>query len=136
MPRYRWSRRARERAVDQRHGVVEPVDRHERAEARAFLLAEQHLVKQIEPFERDAGLAVLGLDLAGAVEEGLASPDLVDDFLDPLRARVGGELRERVAQIEQRLALDRGGLAELLLRQHEIAEIMDRVGHERVELGM
>src|SRR6266567_3970470 len=100
-----FSSRAGERAVDQRHGVVEPVDRHERAEAGALLLAEQHLVEQIEPFERHARLAVLGLDLAGAVEERLAPPDLVDDLLDPLRAGVGGELRERVAQIEQRLAL-------------------------------
>src|SRR6185503_3276562 len=33
----------RQRAVDHADGVVYPIDRDERAEARTFLLAEQHL---------------------------------------------------------------------------------------------
>src|SRR5262249_62397162 len=69
-------RRAGERAVDQRDRVVEAVDRHERAETRPLLLAEQHLIEQIEPFERNARLTVPRLDLAGAVEERLAPADL------------------------------------------------------------
>src|SRR6266567_4827443 len=78
------SRRPRQRAVDHRDRVVEPVDRDERAEARALLLAEQHLIEHVEPVEGDAGLAVLGLDLAGLVEERLPPADLINDFLDLL----------------------------------------------------
>jgi hypothetical protein len=36
----------------------------ERAEARTFLLAEQDLIEHVEPVERDAGLAILGLYFA------------------------------------------------------------------------
>ena len=46
------------------------------------------------------------------------------------------KLRQRVAQVGQRLALVLGRLAEFLRRQHEIAEVVDRVFDQRVELGM
>src|SRR6266404_2847321 len=97
----RATSRARERAVDHVHRVLQSVDRHERAEARAFFLAEQDLVEHVEPIERDAGLAVAGLDLAARIEERLAPADLVDQLLDLLGTRIGGKLRERVAQIHQ-----------------------------------
>src|SRR5262245_13312093 len=64
--------RSRQRAVDHVDRILEPIERHERSEARALFLAEEHLIQQVEPIERDAGLAVLGLDLAGLVEERLA----------------------------------------------------------------
>src|SRR6185437_9579853 len=51
----------RQRAVDHVDGVLQAVNRDERAEARPFLLAEQHLIEQIEPVERDARLAVFRL---------------------------------------------------------------------------
>src|SRR5437764_4354434 len=89
----RASSRPRQRAVDHVDRVLQPVDGHERAEARALLLPEQHLVEHVEPVERDAGLAILGLDLAGLVEERLAPPDLVDDLLDLFRRRIGRQLR-------------------------------------------
>ena len=66
------------------------IDRDEGAEARALLLAEQHLVEHVEPVERDARLAVLGLLLL--VEERLAAADLVDDVLDLLRRSVGRQI--------------------------------------------
>src|SRR5665213_2981536 len=58
-------------AVDHGDGVGDPVHRDERAEARAFFLAEQDLVEHVEPVERDAGAAVLAL-LHG-IEERLAA---------------------------------------------------------------
>src|SRR3954471_8219398 len=42
---------ARQRAVDHVDGVLHAIDRDEGAEARAFLLAEQHLVEHVEPVE-------------------------------------------------------------------------------------
>src|SRR5512137_2832754 len=75
-----WSRRARQRAVDHVDRVADAVDGDERAEARALLLAELHLVEHVEPVERHARLAVLGLRLARLVEKRLAPPDLVDDL--------------------------------------------------------
>ena len=57
----RCSRTPRQRAVDHADRVLHAIDRDERAEARAFLLAEQHLVEHVEPVERDAGTAVLAL---------------------------------------------------------------------------
>src|SRR6516164_8087371 len=92
------SSRARERAVDHGDRVGEPVDRRERAEARALLLPEQNLVEHVEPIDRDAGLVVLGLDLAGLVEEGLAPADLIDHILNLLAGRIVRKLAERVAQ--------------------------------------
>src|SRR5262245_10106989 len=68
-------RRPRQRAVDHVDGVLQAVHRDERAEARAFLLAKQHLVEHIEPVERDAGLAVLGLLLL--IEERRTTADIV-----------------------------------------------------------
>ena len=91
-------RAARQRAVDHVDGVLHAIDRDERAEARAFLLAEQHLVEHVEPVERHAGLAVLGLLLL--VEERLAAADLVDHVLNRSARRVPGKLRQRVAQID------------------------------------
>src|SRR5262249_39628360 len=77
-----------ERAVDHVDRVLDAVDRDERAETRSLLLAEQHLVEHVEPVERDARLAVLGLDLAGLVEERLAPAHLVNHPLALLRAAV------------------------------------------------
>ena len=106
----------------------------ERAEARAFLLAEQHLIEHVEPVERDAGLAVLGFFLV--VEERLAPADLIDHVLDRLRRCIGRQLRQRIAQIDQRGALGRARLAEFFRRQHEIAEIMDGVVDQRGKMRM
>src|ERR1041385_159124 len=77
--------RPRQRAVDHVDGVLRPVHRDKGAEPRAFLLAEQHLVEHVEPVERDAGLAVLGLFLL--VEERRAAADLIDHVLDRLGRR-------------------------------------------------
>ena len=110
------------------------IDGDERAEARAFLLAEQHLVEHVEPVERDARLAVLGLLLL--VEERLAAADLIDDVLDRLRRGLRRQLRERVAQVGKRLALDLARLAEFFGRPHEVAEIVDGVADQGVELRM
>src|SRR5690349_23737354 len=93
----------RQRTVDHVDGVLQTVDRNERTKARTFLLAQQHLIEQIEPVERNARFAVLRLFLL--VQERLATADLVDHILDILRARGGSQLRERVAQIDQRCAL-------------------------------
>src|SRR5258707_15627111 len=98
------SRRARERAVDHVDGVVDAIDRHERAEARALLLAEQHLVEHVEPVERDAGLAVLGLLLL--VEERLAPADLVDHVLDFLGGGPNPDFSPRIPQSDQRRPRD------------------------------
>src|SRR4029077_18573544 len=67
--------RPRQRTVDHVDGVLQPIDRDKRAEARALLLAEQHLVQHVEPVERDARLAVLGLLLL--VEERRPAPDVI-----------------------------------------------------------
>ena len=83
--------RARQGAIDHVDGVLQAVERDERAEARAFLLAEQHLVQEIEPVERHARAAVLALFLR--IEERLAAADLVDDVLDVLRRRFRRQLR-------------------------------------------
>src|SRR5215813_2101619 len=116
--------RSRQRAVDHVDRVLKPVHRHERAEAWTLLLAEQHLIEHVEPIERNAGLAVLALDLSGLVEKRLAPADFVDHLLDLLGGRVGRQLRKRLAQVEQRRALALARLAELLLRQHEVAKIV------------
>src|ERR1700761_6486156 len=79
----RGSRRPRERAVDHIDRISDAVGGHERTEARAFLLAEQHLVEHVEPFERDAGLAVLALFLL--VENRPPPADLVNHILDRFR---------------------------------------------------
>src|ERR1700751_756215 len=51
--------RPRQRAVDHGNRILHAIDRDERAEARAFFLAEQHLVEHVEPVERNARAAVL-----------------------------------------------------------------------------
>src|SRR4051812_5659152 len=68
---------ARQRAINHVDGVLHAIDRDERPEARAFLLAEQHLVEHVEPVERHARPAVFRGLLA--IEERLAAADLVDD---------------------------------------------------------
>src|ERR1700731_2912276 len=68
------STRPCQRAVDHRHRIWQPIHRDERAEARAFFLAEQHLVEHVEPVERDAGPAVLAL--LHRIQERLAPPGL------------------------------------------------------------
>ena len=111
------------------------VDRDERAEARAFLLPEQHLIEHVEPVERHAGLAVLGLLLL--VEERLAPADLVDHVLDLLRRRSPRGSCDSASRrsIKASRSTSRR-LAEFLFRQHEVAEIMDGVSDQRVELRM
>src|SRR5258708_7330902 len=96
----RLLRRPRKRTVDHVDRVLEPVHRRERTEARALLLAQEHLVKHVEPLKRDARLAIPCLALAGLVQERLAPADFVDDVLDLLRSRIGRQLRKRIAQIE------------------------------------
>src|SRR5215510_2970711 len=70
--------RSCQRTVDHLDRVPKPVHRCERAEARALLLAEQHLIEHVEPIECDTRLAVFALDLSGLVEERLAPTDFVD----------------------------------------------------------
>src|SRR6478735_8213031 len=91
------SRAPCQRAVDHVDRVLHAIDRDEGAEARALLLAEQHLVEHVEPVERHAGTAVLAL--LDRVEERLAAADLVDDVLDVLGGGVLWKLRQRFAQI-------------------------------------
>src|SRR5262249_31685286 len=126
--------RSRQRAVDHLDRIPKPVHRYERAEARTLLLPKQHLVEHVEPIERDTRLAVLALDLSGLVEERLAPADFVDHLMDLLGGRVGGKLRKRLAQVEERRTLALARLAEPLLRQHEVAKIVDGIAHEGVEL--
>ncbi len=87
------------------------IHRDERSEAWAFLLTEQHRVQHVEPVERHARLAVLGLLLL--IEERLAAADLIDDVLDRAGLCIGRQLRQRIAQIGQRRAFAVAGLAEL-----------------------
>src|SRR6185312_16502331 len=98
-------------------------DRDEGAEARALLLAEQDLVENVEPVERDAGTAVLAL-LHG-IEERLAPADLVDHVLNIFGRGARRQARQRIAQILQRDALALRRLAELLRRRHEVTIIVD-----------
>ena len=128
------SRRSCERAVDHVDGVLNAVGGDERAEARAFLLAEQHLIEHVEPVERHAGLAVLGLLLL--IEEGFAAADLIDHILDGLRVGVGPQLRQRIAQVDERGTLGIARLAEFLRRQHEVAEVMNGIIDELDEMRM
>src|SRR5580692_6760910 len=111
-------RRSRQRAVDHIHRVLDAVGGGEGAEARATLLAKQHLIEHVEPVERDAGLAVLAFFLR--VEERLAAADLVDHILDGFRRRVGRQLRQRIAQVDQRRAPGLARLAKFFRRLHEI----------------
>src|SRR5258708_21955533 len=74
--------RPRQRAVDHGDRIRQPIDRDERAEARAFFLAEQHLIEHVEPVERNAGPAILAL--LYRVEERLAAADLLEPVLDLL----------------------------------------------------
>ena len=71
-----------------------------------------------------------------SIEERLAAADFVDHVLDGFRRRVGRQLRQRIAQIDQRGALGRARLAEFFRRQHEIAEIVDGVIDQRGEMRM
>src|SRR5262245_57495050 len=129
-------RRAGQRAVDHRDRVLQPIDRGERTEAWAFLLPEQHLIEHVEPFERHARLAVLGLALAALVEEGLAPADLVNHVLNLFGVRVSWQLRECVAQIVERCTLDLAWLAECFGRQHKVAIVVYRIADQRIEVGM
>src|SRR5215813_2019716 len=128
--------RSCQRTVDHLDRVPKPVHRYERAEARTLLLAEQHLIEHVEPIERDTRLAVFALDLSSLVEERLAPTDFVDHLLDLLGGRIGGQLHKRLAQVEKRRTLALARLAEPLLRQHEVAKIVDGIAHESVELRM
>src|SRR5687768_10210289 len=116
-------RRARQCAVDHVDRVLDAVYRRKRTEAGALLLAEQHLVEHVEPVERHPRSAVLGF--LRLVEERRTPADFIDHVLDILRGRFRRKLRQCVAEIGERLALDLGRLAEFLRRQHEIAEVMD-----------
>src|SRR5262249_7491127 len=122
--------RSCQRTVDHLDRVPKPVHRYERAEARTLLLAEQHLIEHIEPIERDTRLAVFAFDLSGLVEERLAPTDFVDHLLDLLGGRIGGQLHKRLAQVEKRRTLALARLAEPLLRQPEVAQIVDGIAHE------
>ncbi len=95
-------------------------------------MPQEHLIEHVEPLERDAGLAVFCRLLV--IEERLAPPDLVDDILNRFGSRAGRKLRKRIAQIGKRLALALARLAEFFRREHEVAEIMDRIFHELAEL--
>src|SRR5436189_5831399 len=88
----------RQRAVYHVDRVLHAIDRDEGAEARAFLLAQEHLIEDVEPVERDAGPAVFRWLFV--IEERLTPADLVDDVLDVLGARALRQVRQRVAQIQ------------------------------------
>src|ERR1700749_4188257 len=87
----RRSGRPRQRAVDHGDGVGNAIDRDKGTEARALLLAEQHLVEHVEPVERDARPAILAL--LHMIQERLAPPDLVDHVLYLLCSRIGRQAR-------------------------------------------
>src|SRR5829696_746916 len=80
-------RAPRQRAVDHVDGVLHAIHRDERTEARALLLAEQHLIEHVEPVERNAGPAILAL--LHLIQKRLAAADLVDHVLDVFGARSG-----------------------------------------------
>src|SRR5205807_1969867 len=128
--------RAGQRAVDHLDRILQAVDRGERAEPRPFLLPQQHLVEHVEPFERDTGLAVLGLALAALVEEWLAPADLVDYVLNFFGIRMGRQLCERIAQIGERRTLHLARLAEYFGWHHKVAIIVNCIADQRIEMGM
>src|SRR5262249_58626253 len=94
--------RSRKQPADHPDRVLKPVHRHERAEAGTLLLTKQHLIEHVEPIERNAGLAVLALDLSGLVEERLAPAYFVDHLLDLLGGRIGRQPRKRLAHGPER----------------------------------
>jgi hypothetical protein len=79
-------------------GVVDAVERHERAEAWPLLFAEQDLVDGVEPGQRYAGLfrcGALGGDVLIA-RHGAA--DIVEHGLDIFRRGIGRQLGQASAR--------------------------------------
>src|SRR5258708_12045569 len=74
----------RQRAIDHGDRVRQAIDRDKRAEARAFLLSEQHLIKHVEPVQRNALPAILAF--LDRVEERLAPAPPLHPSLHPLSA--------------------------------------------------
>src|SRR4029079_16909280 len=126
--------RPRQRTVDHIDGVLKPVDRDEGAEARSLLLAEQHLVEHVEPIQRDAGLAILGRLFL--IKKRRPAPHVVEHVLNFVGRRGRRKIGERVTKVEQRLALFRAGITELLLRQDEGAIVVYGVLYRVVQLRM
>src|SRR5262249_60545164 len=76
--------RSRQRPVDHLDRIGEAIHRHEGAEPRALLLPEQHLIKHVEPIERDAWLSIFAFDLYAFVMVWLACAICVNHMLDTL----------------------------------------------------
>ena len=114
---------------------VHAVDRDERAEARALLLAEQHLVEHVEPVERDARAAVLRRLLRG---RGTARAGRSRRRRSGCPRRVAPAASCDSASRRSVSALRSASrrLAELLRRRDEVAIVVDRVADHRVELRM
>ena len=88
----------RQRPLDQRARLGDAVERRERAEARAALLADQHLVDHLEEGDRHAraafralpGVVLVALDLARDVERGV---------LDRFAVGAGRQRGQRVGKL-------------------------------------
>ena len=59
--------------------------------------------------------------------------DGIDQVLDPGRVALCGQVAEPVGQVLQRFALLRCRIAELLLRLHEVAEVVQRIADKAVQ---
>src|SRR5262245_48058773 len=110
---------ALQRLLDQPPRIVYAVELDEAAEARASLLAQEHLIDGAEPGVGHAGLVgrrTLGARILVARDR---TPDIVEDGLQRLGAGVGRRLAERIRQCPQSAGLHLVGTAELLVRRHE-----------------
>ena len=103
----------RERALDQGAGLGRAVDGDEGAEARAFALAQQHLVQGLEP------VAQIG--------EGVALADLVELVLDRLGVGILAGGAQPAVQLLERRPLLVARRAVAAGRRHEVAVVGDRV---------
>src|SRR5262249_61255250 len=91
--------RSRQRPVDHLDRIVEAIQRHEGAKSRALLLAEQHLIKHVEPMERNAWLSIFALDLPAFVQERLASAHFLNHLLNLFGSGLRGGLVRRLPQV-------------------------------------
>ena len=95
--RRRGQELAGQRVGDEPAGLLDAVERHERAEARTPFLAEQDLIDGVEPGERNAGAlrrGALGLQVLVA---GNGAADVVKQRLYLIAGGAGGQRRQRLA---------------------------------------
>ena len=127
MSRVRWGgiasggvRRARQRCLGSARSSRDAVQRHEAAEARAFLLAEQHLIQAAEP----------GAQLA---RTGAACRPRRRWSGSSRRRRPAAALPASSARSSSAARSSRVGCAVAFLRPDEVAVIGDGVVHQPVE---